>query len=97
MRITNAYYVYIDFDGDIYSEAVGTYIFTTLEEVEGIVKEALMDLEKKRPDSYAFIDDYEVPLRIVIEEKEILDEFINYGGDCFGNWEITIDYVGENL
>lgn len=95
MRITNAYYVYIDFDGDIYSEAVGTYIFTTLEEVEEIVKEALMDLEKKRPDSYTLIDDYEVPLRIIIEEKKILDEFIEYGGDDFGNWYIHCEYIGE--
>lgn len=95
MRIKDVYYIDIDFDGDISSKVEGTYIFTTLEEVKFIVKIALIDLEKKCPDWYIFIDTHEVPLREVIEKEEILEEFIKQGGESFGNWYINCEYIEE--
>lgn len=41
MRIRNAYIVYIDFDGDIYSEVEGYYIFAgedAINEVKKLVR-----------------------------------------------------------
>lgn len=93
MRITDAYIVMIDFDGDIASDVVGTYIFTTLEETKEIVKQALIDLYNKRNDEECEIMGYAFSIKDVIECNELLVDFIGDGGDFFGNWEVIIDKV----
>ena len=47
MRIRNAYVVNIDFDGDIYSDVAGSYIFTT-EEEENKAMEKMSVLQKEK-------------------------------------------------
>ena len=99
MRIRNAYVVNIDFDGDIYSDVAGSYIFTTEEEVESVIKQALIDLKNgmiKRYNDYnakVDIDGFLIDLDDVIQNEAILYAFIECGGDSFGNWSIYIDEV----
>ena len=93
MRITDAYIVTVDFDGDIASDVVGTYIFTTLEETKEIVKQALIDLYNKRNDEKCEIMGYMVAIKDVIDIDNVLEAFIEDGGSHFGNWEIIIDKV----
>jgi hypothetical protein len=92
MQIKNAYAVTVDFDGDIKSDASGFRIFAgedARKEVRGLVRQALADMNShEREKGRAPMDDAEVSDRY-------LDEFIDVGGDYFGNWEITIQCTEE--
>ena len=84
MRLKDAYYANIDFDGDIPSEVVEEHIFTTLEEVKPIVHKALGDMlvhlqsiGRKIPE--VDIKGYYVSIRDVIREDDILKSFIEEG------------------
>lgn len=95
MRITDAYIVIIDFDGDIASKVVGIHVFTTLKEVMDIVRQALIDMNnhyktKYKTSQVCYIDDYEIPIEDVVNSNVYLRDFINYGDGCFGNWEIRV-------
>lgn len=93
MRITDAYIVTIDFDGDIASDVIGTYIFTTLEETKEVVKQALIDLYNKRNDEECEIMGYELNIQTVINNDILLEAFIDDGGSHFGNWKIITNEV----
>jgi len=92
MQIKNAYAVTVDFDGDIRSDASGFWIFAgedARKEVRELVRQALADMNShEREKGRAPMDDAEVSDRY-------LDEFIDVGGDYFGNWEITIQCTEE--
>lgn len=92
MRVRNAYVVYIDFDGDIYSDVEGRYIFTTIEETESIVERALIDLKSKNV-MKVYIDGHVFDLDDVIDDANLLSAFIECGGCEFGNWTISVDKV----
>jgi len=98
MRIRNAYVVYIDFDGDIYSEVEGYYIFAgedAINEVKELVRQALKDLYnhliKKGWSTDCDIDGCSVSLKDVINNDEVLDAYIEWGDGHFGNWTIEIE------
>jgi hypothetical protein len=95
MRITDAYIVIIDFDGDIASEVIGIHVFTTLKETMDIVRQALTDMNnhykaKHKIPLLCYIDGYEISIDKVISSDIYLRDFIDYGDGCFGNWEITV-------
>ena len=88
MRIRNAYYVYINFDGDITTETNGSYVFTTFDEVVTLVKQALIDM----------LAEVSVPgndrLQFLVDNEKMLKSFLQLeGGFDFGNWEISIDEI----
>ena len=98
MRLKDAYYVNIDFDGDIPSEVVGEYIFTTLEAVKPIVHKALGDMlahlqSRGRKIPEVDIKGYYVSIHNVIREDDILKSFIEEGEGGFGNWSINCRHV----
>lgn len=90
MQIKNAYAVTVDFDGDIKSDTSGFRIFAgedARKEVRELVRQALADMHlHNKEKGRASMDDAAVSDRY-------LDEFIDVGGDYFGNWEITIQYT----
>lgn len=95
MRITDAYIVIIDFDGDIASEVVGIHVFTTIKETMDIVRQALIDMNnhyktKYKTSQVCYIDDHEISMEDVVNSDVYLRTFIDYGDVCFGNWEITV-------
>ena len=99
MRIRNAYVVNIDFDDDYRSNVAVIFIFTTLEEVKEIVKKRIIDLKNAYIEKYnlddvlADIDGYAFYLDEILVNDELLEAFIECGGDDFGNWYIHIDEV----
>lgn len=96
MRIRNAYVVYIDFDGDIYSEVEGYYIFAgedAIDEVKKLVRQAFIDLFSKKSYMYCDIDGYSISIKDVINNDELLECYIEHGNSCFGNWTIEVDKV----
>ena len=99
MLIDNAIIVTIDFDGDIISRLDNRcFVFTgdnMLDEVKEIVKEALHDLDMHgqiRYNQHATISVYDTlySANEVINDNDLLEKFIEQGGDCFGNWDIII-------
>ena len=98
MRMKDAYYVNIDFDWDIYSEAVGEYIFTTLGEVKLVVHKALDDMlshlqSRGREIPEVDIKGHYVSICKVIRNDDVLESFIEEGGSDFGNWSINCRYI----
>ena len=88
MRIRNAYYVYINFDGDIPTETNGSYVFTTFDEVVTLVKQALIDMLAEYPGHG------DNRLQFLVDNEKELKSFLQLeGGFDFGNWEISIDEI----
>lgn len=104
MEIKNAYAVDIDFDGDIRSETTGFRVFAgegAKEEVRALVVQALKDMNdhslKRRGCDLYIIGFFgrEIGIPKVLEDDQILDNFIEQGGGSFGNWDISIYQTGE--
>ena len=98
MQIKDAYVVDVNFDGDIASNAIGFFVFAgkdALVETKEIVKTALIDLNKYYYHKFCFeatviIYDSEFNISDVIKNDKLLEDFINDGGNSFGNWNISI-------
>ena len=95
-QIKRAYIVYVDFDGDIKSKHSGKWlVFTQLDDVKPVIREALTDLmqhEKERGRAATIdIGEYlNVPIANVLRFDNLLEDYIDFGGNTMGNWEITI-------
>jgi hypothetical protein len=97
-----AYAVDVNFDGDIASSANGFHILTgedALSKTRKLVKTALEDMfakcKEKDWDTGCYLDDAWIPLEVLISNDELFDAFIEYGGDDFGNWRISIQSAEE--
>lgn len=97
-----AYAVDVNFDGDIASYANGFHILTgedALRKARKLVKTALEDMfakyNEKGWDTGCYLDDVWIPLEALVSNDELLDAFIEYGGDEFGNWSISIQSAEE--
>ena len=103
MRIRNAYVVYIDFDGDIYSSTVGFKVFVgeeAYDEVKELVRIALKDIndyENKiwEHDAYAYVHEAARPIPEILNDDDLLDAFIVNCGAYFGNWSIEIMHTED--
>ena len=104
MEIKNAYAVDVDFDGDIRSETAGFHVFAgegAEEEVRALVVQALKDMNEhslKRHGYDSYIIDFfgrAIGIPEVLKDDQILDDFIEGGGESFGNWDISIYRTGE--
>lgn len=95
MEIKNAYIVNIDFDGDIASKHSGEWlIFTKLDEVKEVIREALNDLMQHELNNGiragVYVGEIWYSISEILNDDTVLEEFIECGGIMDGNWEISI-------
>ena len=104
MEIKNAYAVNINFDGDIRSETTGFHVFAgegAEGEVRALVIQALKDMNEHSIKRYGYdmyiIDFFgkEIEISEALNDNQILDDFIDSGGESFGNWDINIYKTDE--
>lgn len=97
-----AYAVDINFDGDIACTANGFHILTgedALSKTRKLVKTALEDMLRKYKEkgwnTEFWLGETLTPLEDIVSDDKLLDEFIEEGGGCFGNWDITVQEAEE--
>ena len=95
MEIKNAYIVNIDFDGDISNKYSGEWlIFTELDEVKEVIREALNDLMQHELnngiEAGVRVGGIWCPISKILNDDTLLEAFIEYGGIIDGNWKILI-------
>ena len=102
MILKDAVIVTVDFDGDIPFSRTGTTIFYgdgKDEECRDLVAAALGTMNDFYKKKYGKDVTARYGLNVftslleIITNNELLDAFIEQGGDIFGNWEVTVEKV----